>query len=179
MAKAQASQSDQRLSEINDELSSILAEKMEFLTKTLNETQRTTHKIAQIELELQRHTSQYAGYADEVKSLEKELNTLNDRLKISTDERDKRQQEKYEKEKELQRLDWEISDKVKSNDEAGGRIGALEGDLEKHDAQNKKLASRVAVLEEGVGRMAKVREEYMAKIAGLDQEMKGLAGTRE
>ena len=73
----------------------------------------------------------------------------------------------------------EISDKIKSNDEAGTRIKTLESDLEKNEAENKKLASRVAVLEEGVDRMRKVREEYMAKIAGLDQEMKGLAGTRE
>jgi|ETNmetMinimDraft_25_1059894.scaffolds.fasta_scaffold40322_2 chromosome segregation ATPase len=179
MSKAEVAQSDARLSEINDELSKILAEKMEFLTKTLNETQRTTHKIAQIELEVQRHTSQYAGYEDEVKSLEKELGTLNTRLKASTEERDKRQQDKYDKEKELQRLDWEISDKIKSNDEASTRIRSLESDLEKNDAENKKLASRVAVLEEGVDRMRKVREEYMAKIAGLDQEMKGLAGTKE
>ena len=152
---------------------------MEFLTKTLNGTQRTTHKIAQIELEIQRHTSQYAGYEDEVKSLDKELKTLNERLKVSTEERDKKQQDKYDKEKELQRLDWEISDKIKSNDEAGKRIQSLEADLEKHEAENKKLNSRSAVLEEGVERMRKVREEYMAKIAGLDQEMKGLAGSKE
>ena len=179
MAKAEVANKDTRLGEINDELARILAEKMEFLTKTLNETQRTTHKIAQIELEIQRHTSQYAGYEDEVKSLEKELGTLNERLKVSTEERDKRQQEQYDKEKELQRLDWEISDKVKSNDQARDRIKTLESDLEKHDAENKRLSSRVAVLEEGVERMRKVREEYMAKIAGLDQEMKGLASTKE
>jgi chromosome segregation ATPase len=179
MSKTEVAQSDHRLGEINDELSKILAEKMEFLTKTLNETQRTTHKIAQIELEIQRHTSQYAGYEDEGKALEKELGTLNERLKVSTEERDKRQQEKYDKEKELQRLDWEISDKIKSNDETGSRIKTLESDLEKHEAENKRLSSRVAVLEEGVERMRKVREEYMAKIAGLDQEMKGLAGTKE
>ena len=179
MANVEAAESDKRLTKINDELSTILAAKMEFLTKTLNETQRTTHKIAQIELEIQRHTSQYAGYEDEVKSLDKELGTLNERLKVSTEERDKRQQDKYDKEKELQRLDWEISDKLKSNDEAGNRIRALEGDLEKHDTENKQLQSRVAVLEEGVERMRKVREEYMAKIAGLDREMKGLAGSKE
>jgi chromosome segregation ATPase len=179
MANAEAAQSDTRLTEINDELSTILAEKMEFLTKTLNETQRTTHKIAQIELEIQRHTSQYAGYEDEVKSLDKELGTLNDRLGVSTAERDKKQQEKYDKEKELQRLDWEISDKLKSNDEAGNRIRALEGDLEKHEAENGKLQARMAVLDEGVDRMRKVREEYMAKIAGLDLEMKGLAGSKD
>ena len=179
MANVEAAQSDKRLTEINDELSKILAEKMEFLTKTLNETQRTTHKIAQIELEVQRHTSQYAGYEDEAKSLAKELSTLNERLKTSTEDRDKRQQDKYDKEKELQRLDWEISDKIKSNEDAGNRIRALEGDLEKHESENKKLESRSAVLEEGVERMRKVREEYMAKIAGLDQEMKGLAGSKE
>jgi len=179
MAEAQAAQSDTRLTEINDELSKILAEKMEFLTKTLNETQRTSHKIAQIELEIQRHTAQYAGYEDQGKSLDKELQTLTERLKISTEERDSKQQDKYDKEKELQRLDLEISDKAKSNDEAGERIRTLEKDLEKHESDNKKLLSRVAVLEEGVERMRKVREEYMAKIAGLDKEMKGLAGSEE
>ena len=51
--------------------------------------------------------------------------------------------------------------------------------LRQLEAENGKLQSRVAVLEEGVDRMRKVREEYMAKIAGLDLEMKGLAGSKD
>ena len=38
--------SDDRLTQINQELSSILEAKLEFLTRTLSDTQRTTQKIA-------------------------------------------------------------------------------------------------------------------------------------
>ncbi len=51
--------SDERLTQINDELSKILEEKIEFLTRTLSETQRFTQKIATTELAIQRNSAQH------------------------------------------------------------------------------------------------------------------------
>ena len=173
------SDSDKRLAEINDELSRILEEKIEFLTQTLSGTQRLTQKIANTELEIQRNSSQHASLGDETQALDKELGVMADRLKASQDERDGKQQEKYAREKEIQRLEWEIADKIKANEEGAEKIRSLEGELEHHSKENQKLEARVQVLEEGVDRMRKVREEYLNKISSLDQEMKGLAGVKE
>jgi len=171
--------SDKRLTEINAELSRILETKIEFLTQTLSETQRLTQKIANTELEIQRNASQHASLGDEGANLEKELGVMSGRVKAAQEERDAKQQDKYAKEKETQRLEWEIADKIKANDEAGEKIRGLESELEHHEKDNKKLQGRVEVLEEGVERMRKVREEYLSKISSLDQEMKGLAGVKE
>ena len=179
MAKAAAVTSDNRLVQLNDELSHILDEKVEFLTRTLNDTQRFTQKIAQTELDIQRHNAQYARLQDECEGPNKELATLAQRSDSSVTERDQKQQSKFEQEKELQRLEWEIEDKRKGVDEATTRIKGLEVELESVSNENEKLQSRVGVLEEGVERMKNVRDEYMAKIQGLDQQMKSLAGGGE
>ena len=53
---AETANTDERLTQINAELSSLLEAKMEFLTRTLNETQRFTQKIANTELETVSYT---------------------------------------------------------------------------------------------------------------------------
>ena len=109
-------------------------------------------------------------------SLEKELKTLTPRVAEATTERDERQNEKYAREKELQRIDWEISDMRKANEDAAARIKDLERQHAELEKENKKLESRIQFLQEGVERMKSVRDEYLSRIKGLDQEMKNLAG---
>jgi chromosome segregation ATPase len=171
--------SDARLKQINDELSRILEEKLEFLTRTLSETQRFTQKIASTELEIQRNTAQRARLETEKSDLEGQLAGLNEQVATATSARDAQQQDKYAREKEIQRLEWEISDKRKANEESTGRIGALEAELDATEKEIKKLQNRISVLEEGVARMKKLREEYQERIAGLDQEMKNVTGGGE
>jgi chromosome segregation protein len=168
--------SDERLTQINEELSNILEEKIELLTRTLGETQRFTQKIANTELEIQRNSAQHTRLKEQCDSLNDEIKGLVDRVETATGERDEKQQEKYAKEKEIQRLDWEISDKRKANEEDGERIKTLEVELDGIEKENKRLVNRITVLQEGVDRMKRVREEYLSKIAGLDEEMKSLAG---
>ena len=168
--------SDERLSQINEELSSILEAKLEFLTRTLSDTQRLTQKFATTELEIQRNTSQHGRLEQQVGGLTKELVGLEDRVASATKERDDKQNEKYAKEKEIQRLDWEIADKRKAAKDDESRIATLERDLAVVDKENETLTDRIAVLVEGVERMKKVRQEYLNKIKGLDAEMKTLAG---
>ncbi len=179
MAEAATAHSDDRLTQINDELSRILEEKVEFLTRVLGETQRFTQKIANTELEIQRNSAQHSRLREQCDSLDDEVKGLADRVANATTERDEKQQEKYSKEKEIQRLEWEISDKRKGEIEATERIKSLEAELEAVEKENKKLQNRMGVLQEGVERMKTVREEYLSKIAGLDEEMKNLASGEE
>ncbi len=179
MAQSDAATSDQRLTQINEELSRILEEKIEFLTRTLSGTQRFTQKIANTELEIQRNSAQHTRLKEQCDTLDDEIKGLNERVESATGERDEKQQEKYAKEKEIQRLDWEISDKRKANEASEERIKTLDSDLDEVEKENKKLKNRIAVLEEGVLRMKKVKEEYLSKIAGLDKEMKNLGGLTE
>jgi len=179
MAQPEPASSDQRLSQINDELSNILEEKMEFLTRTLSETQRFTQKIANTELEIQRNSAQHSRLKGQCDSLSDEVNSLIERVQAATSERDDKQSEKFEKEKEIQRLDFEIADNRKACGEAQERIKSLEGELDVLDKENSKLTSRITVLEEGVLRMKEVRKEYISKIAGLDKEMKNLGALED
>ena len=179
MAQSEAVNSDDRLKQINEELGKILEDKIEFLTRTLSETQRFSQKIANTELEIQRNTSQHSRLKAEQEELKKELDALVDRVAEASSARDAQQQEKYAKEKEIQRLEWEIADRRKANEEDSGRIRAFEVELEGHEKENKKLKNRVTGLEEGVARMRKIRDEYMQRIAGLDEEMKNVSGGGE
>lgn len=171
--------SDQRLTQINEELSRILEEKIEFLTRTLSETQRFTQKIANTELEIQRNSAQHTRLKEQCDSLEDEIKELMARVEVATSDRDEKLQEKYAKEKEIQRLDWEISDKRKANEESAERIKGLDSEFDSVEKENKRLQNRITVLEEGVERMKKVRIEYLSKIAGLDEEMKNLGALKE
>jgi chromosome segregation ATPase len=175
MANDSAS-SDERLTQINEELSSILEAKLEFLTRTLSDTQRLTQKIATTEMEISRNTSSHGRLGGQVASLTKELGELEDRVATATKDRDDRQNDKYAKEKEIQRLDWEIADKRKAAKDDETKITNLERELGGVDKENETLVDRITVLEEGVERMKKVRQEYLNKIKGLDEEMKTLAG---
>lgn len=168
--------SDERLTQINQELSSILEAKLEFLTRTLSDTQRLTQKIATTELEIQRNTAQHGRLEEEVGNLGSQLKELEDRVAAATKDRDEKQTDKYAKEKEIQRLDWEIADKRKSAKDDEGRIATLERELAGIEKENATLEGRIKVLEEGVERMKSVRQEYLNKIKGLDAEMKTLAG---
>jgi chromosome segregation ATPase len=168
--------SDERLSQINEELSSILEAKLEFLTRTLSDTQRLSQKIATTELELQRNTSQHGRLEEQVASLTKELVELEDRVAKATSDRDEKQNGKYATEKEIQRLDWEIADKRKASKDDETRIATLDRELAGGQNENETLKGRIIVLEEGVERMKTVRQEYLNKIKGLDAEMKSLAG---
>jgi chromosome segregation ATPase len=179
MAQTESVTSDERLTQINAELSKILEEKIEFLTRTLGETQRFTQKIANTELEIQRNTAQHSRLLEECTALQKELETLAGRVSAAAAERDGKQQSKYAQEKEIQRLEWEISDKRKANEESDTKTKALEAELDALEKDNKKHQNRITVQEEGVARMKKMREEYLAKIQGLDQEMKSLADLTE
>ncbi len=173
---AEAVNSDQRLSQINEELSTLLEEKIEFLTRVLSETQRFTQKIANTELEIQRNSAQHTRLKEQCDQLDDEISGLVVRVESARGERDTKQQDKNDRETEIQRLDWEISDKRKGLDEAGDKIKGLEGELDGLEKENKRLQNRINVLEEGVLRMKKVREDYLAQIAGLEEEMKGLGG---
>lgn len=175
MASSNAVGGDERLTEINAELSQILEAKLEFLARTLSETQRLTQKIASTELEIQRNSVQHSRLGDESSGLERELAGLSEKLRSAAEVRDARQADKYAKEKEIQRVEWEIADKRKANEESEVRIKELERELDGIERENKKLQNRILVLEEGVTRMKRVKEEYLTKIAGLDQEMKSLA----
>jgi chromosome segregation ATPase len=167
---------DQRLAQINDELSKLLEERIEFLTKTLAETQRFTHKIASTELEIQRNASQHVRFKEECESLEKELATLSDRVREVSGERDGRQNEKYAKEKEIQRLEWEIQDARKGIAEASEKSKALQKEKDLIEAENVALQGEVSELEGGVAELRKLRDRLRAKRQALNEEVGGGPG---
>jgi len=173
---ADATQSDNRLVEINDELNAILEDRITFLTTTVKTTERLTQQIASSELDIKRHTEMQSKLEVEMRGIAKELGALTETTENLSAERDGKQKDKYAKEKEIQRIEWEISDKTKAIENDDQSIRDLEKELDKLERENKKLKNRVKVLEEGVARMTKVKQEYMKQIQGLNQEMSTLTG---
>ncbi|MCO4773573.1 MAG: hypothetical protein KDA24_26305 [Deltaproteobacteria bacterium] len=166
-----AENTDERLTQINDELSSLLEAKMEFLTRTLSETQRFTQKIANTEMEIQRNTSQHTRFKAECETLEKDLGALSARVAAVSEEREKHQNEKYAQEKEVQRLEWEIADARKAIEEGTGKISSLtkeKGELEK-DAKG--LQSEVDKLEAGVSELRALKEKLLGMSSALKAEL--------
>ncbi len=172
---ADAAQSDERLVQINNELNQILEERITFLTSTLKSTEKLSAQIASTEIDIKRNREMQGKLEDEMKDIGKELASLTSATEQLSADRDSKQKEKYAKEKEIQRLEWQIAEKTKEIENDEDKIKNLEGELAKLERENKKLKNRVKVLEEGVERMQKVRQEYMKSIKDLNKEMTGLA----
>jgi chromosome segregation ATPase len=171
--------SDERLVEINNELNSILEERITLLTTALKTTERLTQQIANTELDIKRNGEMQSKLEIEVGEIGGQLSSLTQTTDSLTAARDEKQNERFEREKEIQRLEMTISDKSKEIDNDDDKIRDLEKELSKLERENKKLKNRVKVLEEGVDRMRKVRGEYMKSIQDLNKEMTNLAGAQE
>lgn len=170
MAPSISTGNDERLTQINRELSSILEEKMEFLNRTLSDTQKLSQKIAAAELEMQRHQEQQHRLEEESLRLQREIEDFDRRVKEATAQRDSRQEESYSKEKEIQRLEWEIDDKRKVISATEDRSRALEADLVTLARTNEELQKDVERKEAKIARLQKIRDEFMSRIAELDRE---------
>lgn len=168
---AEAGTTDDRLAQINDELSKILEDRIEFLTRTLGETQRFTQKIANTELEIQRNTSQHSRFQEECESIAKDLAKLTERVATVSDEREAKQNEKYAQEKELQRLEWEIADARKAIEESGEKIKGLSKEKADLDKETKRLSSDVDKLEAGVQELRELKERLLGKSSALKAEL--------
>jgi chromosome segregation ATPase len=168
---AEAGTTDDRLVQINEELSKILEDRIEFLTRTLGETQRFTQKIGNTELEIQRNTSQHARFKEECETLEKDLGTLTARVGEVSEEREAKQNEKYAQEKELQRLEWEIADARKAIEESGEKIKGLSKEKADLDKETKRLEGDVGKLEAGVQELRELKERLLGKSSALKAEL--------
>jgi chromosome segregation ATPase len=161
---------DERLTQINRELSSILEEKMEFLNRTLSETQMLSQKIASAELEVQRHQEQQHRLEEESLRLQRDIETYDRKVKEASAQRDSRVEESHAKEKEIQRLEWEISDKRKSISTVEDRFRTLETELATLERNGAELTKDVERKEAKIVRLEKIRDEFMSRIAELDRE---------
>ncbi len=168
---AEAGTTDDRLAQINDELSKILEDRIEFLTRTLGETQRFTQKIANTEMEIQRNTSQHSRFKEECDTLAKDLAKLSERVGQVGEEREAKQNEKYAQEKELQRLEWEIADARKAIEESGEKIKSFSKEKADLDKETKRLNSDVDKLEAGVQELRELKERLLGKSSALKAEL--------
>jgi chromosome segregation ATPase len=170
MAPSISAGNDERLTQINRELSSILEEKMEFLNRTLSETQKLSQKIASAELEAQRHQEQQHRLEEESLRLQRDIETYDRKVKEASAQRDSRQEESHSKEKEIQRLEWEISDKRKSISAVEDRTRDLEAELSTLERTSEDMGKDVERKEAKIVRLQKIRDEFMSRIAELDRE---------
>ncbi len=177
MAEA-AQQGDDRLVELNNELKAILEERITFLTSTLKDTDRLTQQIANAEIDIRRNQQMGSKLKEEAEEIGGELEALQATTDELTSARDAKQQEKFATERKMQEMENDIASAGKDIEDGEGHIKDLEKELEKLERENKKLKNRVKVLEEGVTRMRKVREEYMRSIQDLNKEMTDLASSQ-
>ena len=179
MADAAQMSGDDRLVEINNELNAILEERITFLTSTLKTTESLTQQIANAELDIKRNQEMQANLENDAGGFDEKLAELKATTEELTSARDEKQAERFKTERQMQDLEVEIQNKAGEIEADEQKIKDLENELEKIERENKKLKNRVKVLEEGVTRMRKVREEYMRSIQDLNSEMKDLAASPE
>ena len=170
MASTMNAGGDERLTKINREISSILSEKLEQLHRVLAETQELSQKIAAAEVEMQRSRELQPRLEEEALNLQRDIEVLDRKVKESVAQRESYQQEFYAKEKEIQRLEWEITDKRKSFSVVEDTARVLEAELLTLQRANGELSKDVERKEAKISRLQKIRDEFISRIAELDRE---------
>jgi len=179
MASSVSLSGDERLVQINEELSTILEEKLTFLATALKTTERLTQQIASHELDIKRNTDLQSRLEGELQGIDSDLGNLRERSETLARDHESRQREKYAAEKEIQRLEWEIADRRKSISDDLAKVSEYEREMRALDSEHGKLQKQVQGLEAQVTQMRRAREDYLARISDLKREMSDIAGGGE
>lgn len=147
-----------RLNQISQELASILEARLQELNLAMRAAETTTRQIVTAELDLARYRQIYESAQPELESLRVETTAL----KAQGDQL-KQEQAQLTAERNLTR----------------DSVRRLEETNEAMRQENQALQARARLLEENVAQMRKLKEQLMAGISGLSQEMTNLTlGTK-
>lgn len=167
--------SSSRLNEISAELASILEARIQELTRSMKGAEQVTRQIVSTEMEISRHKQVQASMGPELEQLGAEVESLKLKMEELRGEHGRLSNQRDEARAELGRLGQELKSVEAETEQlrSGGR--KLEEEAELLRRENADLRNKLRTLEENVQRMRKLKEELMASISGLTQQMSALS----
>ena len=169
--------SDDRLQQIQGELSSILETRLSALSQILQQTEATTRRIIAADIEMERHRLRTAQLDAERTLIEGELQAARERAEVIHKkhaailaERERVVSEVEKRQSEVRELDSEV-------ERHRQRITALEAEANTLRNDNTDLRTKVKTLEENIVRMQRLKDELMSSVTGLAQQLRQASGS--
>ncbi|HNC95994.1 MAG TPA: hypothetical protein PKY30_08405 [Myxococcota bacterium] len=167
-----------RLNEISSELASILEARIQELAAAMKASEQATRQIVATELEITRHRQIQDTMGPELSSLNSELEALKGKVEEQRQEHIRASAARDEARGALVARQGELREAEAEGDRLRSQARKLEEEGEVLRRENNELKGKIRSLEENVARMRKIKEEWMASIAGLNQQM-GSIGSKD
>jgi len=157
----------ERLREIQSELAEVLEARLGDLEELAKQTGSMSHTLLSVEMELSRYREgknkkPKSDLMEGLKEIERELEQV------------------------LQNRLGEVADALKRNERISRRLLDSEAEIDRLSSEqraleqeNKALETKLKALEENVVRMRRLKEDKLLTMAGLTQDMQGMAGGKE
>lgn len=163
--------SSSRINEISAELASILEAHISELNRAMKGAEQSTRQIVSTEMEIARYKQLQASMGPELSQLQTELEGLQARQNEAKAQVLQLSQGRDEARADLGRLHQALKDTEHENDSLRANVRKLEEESEVLRRENADLGHKLRTLEENVLRMRKLKEELLASISGLSQQM--------
>lgn len=168
---------DDRLQQIQTELTAILEERLGALHTVLRNTESTTRQIIAADVELERHNFNQTKLATELESIEQKvaqarehLDTVQGKVAALTVEHEQLSADVEKREQEVRSLDAEA-------EKSRQQIASLEEEAGSLREENASLRTKVKTLQENIVRMQRLKDELMSSVTGLAQQLRQASGT--
>jgi len=171
-----SSQPTDRLDQIQQELASILEERLGALSAALQQNEATTRRIVAAEMEMQRHSRDHARMASELTRLESEAAEFASRREEMETRHAGVLADRDAKRTELERMEEVVRTADAANAKDRRRLAELEDEASALRQENADLKTKLRTIEENIARMKALRDEIMNSISGQTHHMKRLAG---
>jgi len=158
-----------RLSAIEGELRSILEERLSELMTSVRDTEATSRRIVQAEMELAQNRSIRENLEGEIERLRGDVGALRTRVDEARGAHTNLWEERDNLREELQAVEREAREARREVEEARGRIETLSDEREHLRKDTGHLANKLTALEQTVAQLRKLREDTLSSIGQLQQ----------
>lgn len=165
-----------RLDEIQQELATILEERITRLNASLQANEATSRRIVATELELQRAKATGEHLASEVTRLESETRDFVERREALESQHAQTLQARNEQKTALDELQGFIDDAGAENTSSRARLSQLEQQADALRKENADLKSELQSVEDNISQMTALRDEIMHKIRDRSEYVQRMAG---
>ncbi|HCH62613.1 MAG TPA: hypothetical protein DFR83_07415 [Deltaproteobacteria bacterium] len=171
-----SSSAPDRLDQIQQELASILEERLAALTTSLQATEATSRRIVATEMELQRAQQTQSRLTAEVAQLESGAQGFVAQRETLEAEHAQTLQEHAKQMGALEGLQQIIADASVENSSSRARLTKLEAQAEALMTENENLQAQLRTVEENISRMTALRDEIIHNIRDRSDFVKRLPG---
>jgi len=168
---------DDRLKQIQSELTAILEERLGALNQVLQSTEAATRRIIAADVEMERHRLNQATLQAEQENIEAQVIDARERVGAVRSQNAKLNAEQERLSSEIARREREVRELDAEAERSRQRIAALEAEGITLREENASLRTKVKTLQENIVRMQRLKEELMSSVTGLAQQLRQASGT--